>query len=50
MHLIIAIRTRADGDWHDSEHESRLEIRGSEHSSAITSVTKDNLVLQICTK
>ena len=41
---MIAVRGRSIGDWHNSSHEQRIELRGKK-SSSITSVTKDNMLL-----
>ena len=46
MSIIVAIRTRADGEWYESAHFSNMEFRG-DLTSSITSVAKDNLVLEI---
>lgn len=43
---ISSIRGRADGEWHSSEHQQRLEIGGSDTSNSLTSVAKDNLVIE----
>lgn len=43
---ISSIRGRADGDWHSSEHQQRLEIGGSDTSNSLTSVAKDNMVIE----
>lgn len=45
MIRICAIRGRSDGDWHNSEHNQRLEI-GGEISNSITSVLKDNYIFE----
>lgn len=45
--LIGAMRGRSDGDWHQSEHSQRLEILGGEFTNSITSVQKDNYVIEI---
>lgn len=45
-HVISAMRGRSDGEWYGSEHQQRLEIGGSDTSNSLTSVTKDNLVLE----
>ena len=42
---VIAIRGRSDGDWLLSEHFQKIEIRGNKTSS-VTSVTKDNMVIE----
>lgn len=39
-----AMRGRADGDWHNSEHHQRIEI-GDDISNSVTSVQKDNMVV-----
>lgn len=46
MNIIVAIRTRSDGEWHATAHYSNMEIRGG-LTSSITSVAKDNLLLEI---
>lgn len=46
MNIIVAIRTRSDGEWHATAHYSNMEIRGG-ITSSITSVAKDNLLLEI---
>lgn len=43
---IAAMRGRSDGEWYGSEHQQRLEIGGSDTSNSLTSVAKDNLVLE----
>lgn len=45
MIRICAIRGRSNGDWHNSEHNQKLEIGGN-ISNSITSVSKDNLYLK----
>ena len=40
----IAIRGRSEGDWHTSQHTQMIELRGV-HSSSLTSVTKDNMII-----
>lgn len=45
--LSCAIRGRSDGDWRKSKHLQCLEI-GDDISNAITSVTKDCLLIEIC--
>ena len=42
---MIAIRGRSDGDWFLSEHFQKTELRGNKTSS-VTSVTKDNMVIE----
>ena len=44
--LSCAIRGRSDGDWYTSEHRQCLEI-GNDVSNAVTSVTKDCLLIEI---
>ena len=41
---IIAVRGRSIGDWYNSPHEQRIELRGQK-SSSLTSVAKDNMLL-----
>ena len=41
---MIAVRGRSVGDWYDSPHEQRIELRGQKTSS-LTSVAKDNMLL-----
>lgn len=43
---ISSIRGRADGEWNSSEHKQRLEIGGSDTSNSLTSVAKDNLLIE----
>lgn len=43
---IIAVRGRSFGDWHNSPHEQRIELRGQKTSSFI-SVAKDNLLFEL---
>jgi len=43
---ICAARGRADGNWYASEHYQKLEI-GGDISNSITSVDKDNYVIEI---
>lgn len=44
--LTCAIRGRSDGDWYTSEHHQCLEI-GGDISNAVTSVSKDSLIILI---
>lgn len=44
--VISAMRGRSDGEWYGSEHQQRLEIGGSDTSNSLTSVAKDNLLLE----
>lgn len=46
MEILIAVRTRSDGEWRSSRHRANLEI-GGEVSNSITSVQKDNMILEI---
>ena len=41
------MRGRSDGDWYQSEHNQRLEVLGCEFTNSITSVQKDNYVIEI---
>ena len=41
------MRGRSDGDWYHSEHSQQLEILGSDFTNSITSVQKDNYVIEI---
>jgi hypothetical protein len=41
---VIAVRGRSIGDWHNSPHEQKIELRGQK-SSSLTSVAKDNMLL-----
>ena len=41
---IAAVRGRSDGDWHETEHQQRLEISKEETSNTLSSVAKDNLL------
>lgn len=43
---IIAVRGRSVGDWYNSSHEQRIELRGQK-SSSLTSVAKDNLLFEM---
>ena len=43
---MIAVRGRSFGDWHNSPHEQRIELRGQK-SSSLTSVAKDNLLFEM---
>lgn len=44
--ISCAIRTRSEGDWHTTSHQSLLELGGG-CANSITSVQKDSLVLII---
>lgn len=44
--LTCAIRGRSAGDWYTSEHQQCLEI-GGDISNAVTSVSKDSLIIYI---
>lgn len=43
---IAAMRGRADGDWYESEHKQKLEIGSSEASNALSTVAKDNMLVE----
>ena len=43
---MIAIRGRSDGDWFSSSHFQKLEVRGDK-SSSLTSVSKDNMIIEL---
>lgn len=43
---VAASRGRSDGDWYSSEHHQALEIRLGEYSNSLTSVAKDNYILE----
>lgn len=43
---ICAMRGRADGEWHESEHEQRIECREDGVTNTITGVSKDCLVVE----
>lgn len=45
--LSCAVRARSDGDWRESSHKQKLEIRG-EYSNSLTSVAKDSYVIEPC--
>ena len=42
---ICAMRGRSDGEWHESEHEQRIECREDGVTNTITGVSKDCLVV-----
>lgn len=46
MKVMVAIRGRSEGDWHTSAHVQKMETRGGV-SSSLTSVAKDNMVLEM---
>lgn len=46
---MVAIRGRSNGEWFSSKHFQRLEVRG-EKTSALTSVSKDNMLLVLYEK
>lgn len=46
MKSIVAERTRSEGEWHSSDHFAQMEIRHG-CSNSITSVQKDNLVIEV---
>ena len=43
--IAVAMRTRSEGDWYDSDHHMKLE-KGGEIANSITSVQKDCLILE----
>lgn len=43
---ICAMRGRSDGEWHESEHEQRIECREDGVTNTITGVSKDCLVVE----
>lgn len=43
---ICAMRGRADGEWHESGHEQRIECREDGVTNTITGVSKDNMVAE----
>lgn len=43
---IAAMRGRSDGNWYETEHKQRLEIGSSEASNTLSSVEKDNIVVE----
>ena len=43
---ICAMRGRSDGEWHESEHEQRIEMREDDVTNTITGVSKDNMVAE----
>jgi len=43
---ICAMRGRSDGEWHESEHEQRIECREDGVTNTITGVSKDNMVAE----
>lgn len=45
--LIGASRGRSEGEWHQSVHFQKLEIRGGQYSNTLTAMLKDNLVIEI---
>lgn len=44
--IAIAIRGRSDGDWFSSAHFQKLEVRGKQKTSSLTSINKDNMILE----
>lgn len=42
----MAIRGRSNGDWHTSQHYQKIEV-GGDTANSITSVAKDNYVIEI---
>ena len=47
--IATSIRGRSNGDWYHSYHYQKLEVLGKK-SSTITSVYKDNMILEIFEK
>lgn len=43
---ICAMRGRSDGEWHESEHEQRIECREDGVTNTITGVSKDNMLAE----
>ena len=43
---IMAMRGRSNGDWHTSQHYQKIEV-GGDTANSITSVAKDNYVIEI---
>ena len=43
---ICAMRCRSHGEWHENEHEQRIECREDGVTNTITGVSKDNLVAE----
>lgn len=44
--FIAAARGRSEGDWYETEHRQRLEFGSSEASNTISSVDKDNILVE----
>lgn len=42
---IASLRGRCDGEWHETEHEQRMELRTDGNTNSLTSVAKDNMVV-----
>lgn len=43
--MICAMRGRSDGEWHESEHEQRIECREDGVTNTMTGVSKDNMAI-----
>lgn len=44
--IAIAVRGRSDGDWFLSAHFQKMEVRGNTKTSSLTSIIKDNMILE----
>lgn len=44
--FIAAARGRSEGDWYKTEHRQKLEIGSSDASNTISSVEKDNILVE----
>lgn len=44
--MVAAVRGRSDGDWFNSEHHQVLEIRTGDYTNSLTSVAKDNYLIE----
>jgi DNA (cytosine-5)-methyltransferase 1 len=42
---IASLRGRCDGEWHETEHEQRMELCTDGNTNSLTSVAKDNMVV-----
>lgn len=45
--ISCAFRGRSNGNWFESEHHQKLELRRDSVSNSITSVTKDSYIVEI---
>lgn len=43
--IVVAMRTRSEGDWYSTRHHMRLE-KGGEIANSITSVQMDCMILE----